>query len=227
MSDTPRTDAIQEAFNQRDGMCVDDIVEAYEHARTLERELARWQKIAEQASAEREHNANVAGELRAENARLRESHAAIYLALDTNEADHTKWPGLIADIHAKLAEVERERDQLRKQLEWGALSTALAKAERERDAADQRIRHLETDLAASVRELAEAKATHTLAIGSSDPLTIRRLAADNAALRAALENVIVLADLPDDVMMDVDDYASRVATAMTAARAALGKEESK
>lgn len=38
-------------------------------------------------------------------------------------------------LHARLAEVEAERDQLRKQLEWGALSTALEKAERERDEA--------------------------------------------------------------------------------------------
>lgn len=40
-SKTPLTDAIQEAFNQRDGMCVDDIVEAYEHARTLELAVAK------------------------------------------------------------------------------------------------------------------------------------------------------------------------------------------
>ena len=45
MSDTPRTDAIQETFNQRDGMCVDDIVEAYEHARTLERENAALREL--------------------------------------------------------------------------------------------------------------------------------------------------------------------------------------
>jgi hypothetical protein len=41
VSKTPLTDAIQEAFNKRNGMCVDDIVEAYEHARVLEQVVAK------------------------------------------------------------------------------------------------------------------------------------------------------------------------------------------
>lgn len=41
MSKTPMTDAIQEAFNKRDGMCVYDIVEAYEHARVLEQVVSK------------------------------------------------------------------------------------------------------------------------------------------------------------------------------------------
>ena len=40
-SKTPLTDAVQEAFNKRDGMCVDDIIEAYEHARVLEMVVAK------------------------------------------------------------------------------------------------------------------------------------------------------------------------------------------
>lgn len=39
-----------------------------------------------------ESYAHLLAKAREEIARLRDSHAAIYLALGTNEADHTKWP---------------------------------------------------------------------------------------------------------------------------------------
>lgn len=44
-------------------------------------------------------------ELKTENAALRDSHAEIYFALQTKEADHTKWPQQIAALRAAAVEV--------------------------------------------------------------------------------------------------------------------------
>jgi hypothetical protein len=44
----------------------------------LRAEIERWQKVAEHASAEREHNANVASEARAEVERLRTALETVY-----------------------------------------------------------------------------------------------------------------------------------------------------
>lgn len=44
--------------------------------------------------------------LRADNDALRNSHAAIYLALGNNEADHTKWPEQISAMREKLERMQ-------------------------------------------------------------------------------------------------------------------------
>jgi hypothetical protein len=43
-------------------------------------------------------DADFARELELENAELRKSHREIYLALNTGEADHTKWPKQIEEL---------------------------------------------------------------------------------------------------------------------------------
>jgi hypothetical protein len=68
----------------------------------LRAECARWQIVAETASLEREHNANVAGELRAENARLREE---------------------LTNLSEQRDCLHRERDRLRAELKAAAQST--------------------------------------------------------------------------------------------------------
>lgn len=53
-SKTPLTDAVQEAFNKRDGMCVNDIIEAYEHARVLEMVVAKLRDRCNRLKRQRE-----------------------------------------------------------------------------------------------------------------------------------------------------------------------------
>ena len=88
MSKTPRTDAIQTAFNERDGMSVDDIVEAYEHARELECEL----------NTARDLHGNAIHLLNEKTLKLAKLRTAL---CDLVDAVNVEFPGSMRDIGGK------------------------------------------------------------------------------------------------------------------------------
>lgn len=97
-------------------------------------------------------------QLRADNAALRNSHAAIYLALGNNEADHTKWPAHISAMREKLERMQliaADRDyqyeeNLRLKREHGCrqLSAKFAESQRQLGAALRHNEELQANLAA-------------------------------------------------------------------------------
>jgi len=115
MSKTPLTDAIQEAFNKRDGMCVDDIVEAYEHARGLERaNAALAEAIRPRRSLDDYDDVATVERVFAECAALKEelTKAQSHLAGFSYNEIESDFDRLCADNAALRAEVEDKNDVL-------------------------------------------------------------------------------------------------------------------
>lgn len=100
MSTTPRTDAVFSAmlhvlslYDKKTCYWSDvanilysgkvDLAKLETELAAATAEVKRWQKVSEEATAEREHNANVAGELRAAKAALREELIGLVDALPT------------------------------------------------------------------------------------------------------------------------------------------------
>jgi FtsZ-binding cell division protein ZapB len=123
---TPRTDAIDTYIRTRNDYTKTDHEVWREHARTLERELTeterqrfgadadrrrlraeveRWKTVAAQMTAEREHNANEASRLRAENERLKTCGIVEIAASNSSVLDYCKhWEARAEKAEAELAD---------------------------------------------------------------------------------------------------------------------------